>query len=258
MAATNRVYGWKRDHDDHVRDYKFSEHPGILTPRPPIIDEEPAMPAVYDQLDLGSCTGNATGGAIHFDEIKQHWGKKIFVPSRMKIYYDGRVIEGTTDQDCGCEIRDVIKAVATVGVCPEIEWPYDVTKFNVRPPQSCYTHSALHKVVRYYRVPQTAPAIEACLASGFPTIFGFDVFEEFEGDAVAQTGIVPMPGSSDTSVGGHAVLLIGYNQNTRMFKVRNSWGKDWGQRGYFFMPYDYVLSAGLANDFWTLRFTTGD
>ena len=90
-----------------------------------------------------------------------------------------------------------------------------------------------------------------CLADGFPFVFGFTVYESFETLKVAQTGIVPMPKKSERTLGGHAVMAIGYDQKQKHFIVRNSWGPQWGQAGYFTMPYAYLET--LASDFWTIR-----
>ena len=99
--------------------------------------------------------------------------------------------------------------------------------------------------------------MRGCLAAGFPFVFGFTVYESFESDAVAQTGMVPMPGSTEAVKGGHAVVSVGSDDNRRLFYVRNSWGSSWGDNGYCYMPYEYLLSAHLANDFWTIRTVTG-
>jgi C1A family cysteine protease len=95
--------------------------------------------------------------------------------------------------------------------------------------------------------------MKGCLASGYPFVFGFTVYSSFEGAKVAQSGIVPMPGSAEKPIGGHAVLAVGYDDDTREFLVRNSWGPGWGIKGYFKMPYAYLTAPKLATDFWTIR-----
>ena len=95
--------------------------------------------------------------------------------------------------------------------------------------------------------------MKACLASGYPFVFGFTVYESFEGDAVAKSGMVPMPADSETEVGGHAVMAVGYNDSIERFLVRNSWGPDWGVGGYFTIPYGYLTDSDLADDFWVIR-----
>ena len=105
------------------------------------------------------------------------------------------------------------------------------------------------------RLTQSLVLMKGCLASGFPFVFGFTVYESFESNAVASSGIVPMPAPNEKIVGGHAVVLVGYNDAVDRFRVRNSWGTRWGQKGYFEMPYLYVTSGSLASDFWVVQQT---
>jgi len=207
---------------------------------------------IYDQGQLGSCTGNAIGCAIQFERLKQK-RKPDFIPSRLFIYYNERDMEGTIKSDSGAQIRDGIKSVAKLGVCPEPEWPYDIKKFTARPPKKCFTHALKYKAVSYQRVIQTLNQMKGCLASGYPFVFGFSVYDSFEGDAVAKTGMVPMPAPKEKLLGGHAVLAVGYDDKQQRFLVRNSWGKSWGLGGYFTMPYAYMTDSNLCDDLWTIR-----
>ena len=104
----------------------------------------------------------------------------------------------------------------------------------------------------YRSVPQQITQLQACLATGTPFVFGFSVYDSFESGEVASTGIVNMPGPKEKQVGGHAVVAVGYDNATQRFTVRNSWGRSWGQKGYYTMPYAYVTSAQLAQDFWAI------
>jgi C1A family cysteine protease len=244
-----RNYGWIRDFpDSRDRLYQLPRKVGAL---PPSIDLRPGCPALYDQGDLGSCTANAIGAAIEFDQMKQKL--PVATPSRLFIYYNERAIEGTIDQDSGAQIRDGIKSVASDGACPETMWGYVEANFATPPPSPCYEYAKLHPAVQYDRVTQDANQMKACLASGYPFVFGFTVYESFEGDAVAKSGMVPMPADSETEVGGHAVMAVGYNDSIERFLVRNSWGPDWGVGGYFTIPYGYLTDSDLADDFWVIR-----
>jgi C1A family cysteine protease len=162
-------------------------------------------------------------------------------------------MEGTIKSDSGAQIRDGIKSVAKLGVCPEPEWPYDINKFATRPPKKCFTHALKYRAVSYQRVIQTLNQMKGCLASGYPFVFGFSVYDSFEGDAVAKTGTVPMPAPKEKLLGGHAVLAVGYDDKQQRFLVRNSWGKSWGIGGYFTMPYAYMTDSNLCDDLWTIR-----
>jgi len=195
---------------------------------------------------------NAIGAAIQFDRMKQNLSPD-FIPSRLFIYYNERVMEGTVSIDHGAQIRDGIKSVAKQGVCPEKDWPYDISKFAMRPPPADYREALQSRAVGYSRLVQNANLLKGCLASGFPFVFGFTVYESFESQAVAPSGVVPMPSSGEQVVGGHAVLAVGYDDSTQRFIVRNSWNTNWGMAGYCTMPYAYVRDPNLADDLWTIR-----
>ena len=245
-------YGWVPDLPD-ARDHLYSAPIARLGPLPPRIDLRPQCAPVYDQGQLGSCTGNAIAGAIQFDRSKQEL-QPDFVPSRLFIYYNERVIENTVRYDSGAQIRDGIKAVATIGVCDERLWPYDIAAFAKRPPQSALDAAADTRAASYCRVARSLTQMKGCLASGYPFVFGFSVYEGFETDEVATSGTLDMPDvSTEKMIGGHAVLAVGYDDQAQRFIVRNSWGANWGQAGYFTMPYTYVIEENLADDFWTIR-----
>jgi C1A family cysteine protease len=247
---TPRRYGWIRDLPDH-RDRCYTAEPPGFGPLPPSVDLRAGCPPVYDQGQLGSCTANAIAAALEFDRKKQ--GLPDFTPSRLFIYYNERAMEGTIASDSGAQIRDGIKSVATQGDCPEAEWPYDPAVFAVQPAAQCYADAVKYKAVQYAAVGQDERSVKTCLANGYPFVFGFTVFAAFESEPVAQTGQVPMPGLfAGPPQGGHAVLCVGYDDATSMFTVRNSWGPDWGDKGYFYMRYQYLLSDQYADDFWTI------
>lgn len=247
---SNRKYGWKKQRPDS-RDFRFTRPThlmGVLLPS--VVDMRPECPPVYDQLNLGACTGNAWAGMFSFLLLKELG--KLFNPSRLFIYWHERVLEGTVSQDSGAEIRDGAKTLADKGVCAEENWPYDVSKFAVCPPTEAFGEAYHRKLLKYEAINNTdLTEMKLCLASGYPIVAGFAVFQSFESDAVAKTGVVPMPGANEQPIGGHAVLIVGYDDIRGVFIVRNSWGADWGDKGYFTVPYAYFTDSNLASDFWT-------
>jgi len=249
MTSTNRRYGWRPDLPDQ-RDFLFRAS-RLTAPLPSKVDLHAGCPPVYDQGNLGSCTANALAGAIDFERKKQ---KLPFLsPSRLFIYYNERALEDSVASDSGATLRDGMKTVAAQGACAESMWPYDIAQFATLPAAACYTAALLHRTISYARVAQDLTQMKTCLVSGFPFVFGFTVYESFESDAVAQTGKVPMPGSNESALGGHACVIVGYSDASQRFLCRNSWGPDWGINGYFTLPYPYALNSNLAGDFWTIR-----
>jgi len=241
-----RKWGWIPDLPDG-RDFSFKrEFPGRKVPDK--VDLRPLCSPVEDQGNLGSCTANAGVGVYETLEAKQ--GMKPFEDkSRLFLYYNTRSLEGTTGQDSGASIRDTIRAMARWGLCSESIWPYDICRFDKKPASKCYAEAKKHLIVAYQRL-YTLDEMLGCLADGFPFEFGFSVYESFESDQVARTGLVPMPKRGESLLGGHAVVGVGYDQATERLIVRNSWGVGWGDKGYFYLPFAYASNRNLSDDFW--------
>lgn len=262
LASSKYSYGWLPDRPDQ-RDHLYAAPSHILSALPASVDLRPNCSPVLDQSSLGSCTANSIAAALEFDQKKQNLPEST--PSRLFIYYNERAMEGTVSSDSGAMIRDGIKSVNKQGTCPEVMWPYDISRFTVKPSASCYQNALTHRTVSYQRVARTLAQMKGCLAAGFPFVFGFTVYESFESDQITQTGVVPMPSHYEQVLGGHAVLCCGFDDAQQRFYVQNSWGTEWGMgrtatssntdRGFFSIPYAYLLSSSLASDFWTIRST---
>jgi len=254
MVEKKLKHGWQSDSFDS-RDLLYKPTTTIL---PISVDLRVTgfMPPVYDQLQLGSCTANAIASAFQYEMNKQK--ESSFIPSRLFIYYNERKIEGTVSSDAGAQIRDGIKSVAKLGVCPEIMWTYDVHKFKNKPTSGCFSEALKHLAVKYSRIGHTLDLIKGCLADGSPFPFGFNVPASFEGNEIAKTGILQMPTVGEKFVGGHAVKGVGYDDNFVIgnhkgaILVKNSWNTDWGISGYFWMPYDFITNSKLCSDFWKI------
>jgi len=242
-----RKYGWRPEFPDH-RDFTFVAQPSTVLPD--FVDLRPFCSKVEDQGNLGSCTAQALVGALEVLEVKK-W-KKYLDLSRLFVYYNERVLEDTVDDDAGAMIRDGIKTLASQGVCIESLWPYQITQFTKKPPPGAFTEALLHKIISYHKLNGLCD-MQYALAEGYPFVFGFSVYDSFESRQVAETGIVPMPKRNESFLGGHAVLAVGYDQKKKWFTVRNSWGREWGDKGYFYIPFDFVSNPGLASDFWVIH-----
>jgi C1A family cysteine protease len=257
MAYNVKKYGWKPDLPDH-RDQMYAAPVAAVATLPKKVDLTAQCPAVYDQKQLGSCTANSIAAAVEFDLKKQKVAD--FMPSRLFIYYNERVIEHTVKEDAGAMIRDGMKVINKLGVPHEKLWPYSDANpgpFEEKPSDAAFKDGLQHKATTYQRVPRVLRSMKARLASGYPFVFGFTVYESFESEEVAKTGDVPMPGASEKTLGGHAVLAVGYDDDTQRFIVRNSWGPKWGKQGYFTLPYAYLLDDNLSDDFWTVLAISG-
>ena len=210
-----------------------------------------SMPPVYDQGAIGSCTAQALCAAFTFEHSD-------FDGSRLFLYYNGRVLDNNVAIDAGATLADGIKTLQTYGLCPESEWPYIEDEFATKPPDSCYSNALNHKAIKVYNVPKNLKAMQATLASGIPFVAGIKVFTSFESKSVSNTGKVSMPKTKDKLLGGHAILVCGYNNTTNEWIVRNSWGPSWGDKGYFYLPYKYLLKPRLSADFWAIEAVTCD
>jgi len=251
-VRTQQRFGWKPDMPDW-RDKVLALPGDKKKDLPAQVDLRPNEHfEIYDQGYLGSCTANAIGAAFHFAQIKE--GVTDFVPSRLFIYYNERAMEGSVNQDAGAYIRDGIKSVYQLGACHESMWPYDENRFTEAPKERCYQDASLNKCKSYARVPQNLDDLRGCIAGGLPFVFGFAVFESFMTQEVATTGIVPMPQQFESILGGHAVQAIGYDDENQWFIVRNSWGEGWGDKGYFYLPYEYMANPQLVGDLWAIVF----
>ncbi len=242
-------FGWVPDLPDH-RDVLYGIVRRVPARLPLRVDLRPMCSPVEDQGNLGSCTGNALAGALEFLERKD---KVSFTDlSRLFIYYNERAMEHTVKSDSGAMIRDGIKTLAKQGVCPEAKWVYTESKFAAKPPATCYKEALKHQITSYQRI-LTLDEMRTCLSDGYPFVFGFTVYESFMSQRVAKTGMASMPKKGEKVVGGHAVVAVGYDDGTKRFTVRNSWGPSWGVAGYFFLPYAYLSDRNLSDDMWTIR-----
>ena len=266
-----RKLGWKPDLPDH-RDYVIDEHPTtvhLFTPPRSLTGIAPGkggLPArldlsqfcspVEDQGALGSCTAQAVVGVVEY--LERRAMKRHVDASRLFVYKTGRMIDGYVG-DTGLSVRTGMKALATFGAPPERYWPYDIDRFDDDPGAFVYAYGQRFRALRYYRLDierrsrmQLLLLMKKVMVYGLPIAFGFIVYSW--GD---DRGAFPMPEEGQEPQGGHAVVAVGYDDDIRIgdstgaLRIRNSWGTGWGQSGYGWLPYDYVLQT-LSADFWTI------
>lgn len=234
---------------ESYRTRRVAKHPNLAAIQ--TVDLAPNFPPVFDQGQLGSCTANALLGAYEFEMLKQK--EPLANLSRLFLYYQERAKEGTVSTDSGAEIQDGVWVLqAGTGVCSESLWSYDISQFTVAPSPAALADAGNHHVVTAQRLSGSLDDLRQTLVNGTPVVFGIEVFSEMMSDAVASTGIVPMPTPDEQAEGGHAICLAGYDDSSKLFKFRNSWGTSWGDNGYGYLPYDYVTNSQYSSDFWAL------
>jgi C1A family cysteine protease len=285
MHRSEHGFGWLPDRPD-VRDHtpetpKWSapetqqevqlqlDQLGVRAPREPgslpaSVDLRDGFPPIEDQGEIGSCTANAGAALLeYFERVSS--GKHIDA-SRLFLYKATRNLMGETG-DTGAYLRSTMKAMVLFGIPPEQYWPYDTTRFDVEPSAFCYAFAADFKTVRYYRLDATDTTpeellqrVKTNLAAKLPSMFGFTVYSSIQ--YAPRTGEIPYPARGDHDVGGHAIVAAGYDdgkvirhpsgpETIGALLIRNSWGTRWGEAGYGWLPYEYVID-GLAIDWWSL------
>jgi len=276
VNPVKRYYGLKKQKVD-ARDYIYKAPMAVVVALPKKVSLTLYDSPIENQGGLGACTAFATCGAMQLLEIKQGApGFKLlaFIElgfmkvaravlnffriinwyagnlSKLFVYYNARAIEGTADSDSGAELRDVIKGVVTYGACNEQDWWYNEPAVTLQPSLVAYS-DAKKNILKEYRALETLDDMRGCLADGSPFVFGFIVYNSFEFGSINQTGIVEMPKDGEAIIASHGVCCVGYDDNKKLFKCRNSWGNKWGKGGYFYMPYDYITKYGF--DFWMLK-----
>jgi len=270
-GATWRGMGWRPDLPDFRDLHSGSESIREVLGKsrllrsaaktgPASVDLRAWCSPIEDQGELGSCTANA--GVALFEYFERRAFGKHLDASRLFLYKVTRNLMGAKG-DTGAELRDTMKAMVLFGVPPEKYWAYKISRYEEEPTSFCYAFAQSYQAAKYYRLdpPGTAPTkalseIKKSLAAQLPVMFGFSVYSSLPGVGDGK-GEIPYPGPGDKMEGGHAIVAVGYDDGKKIGKekgallIRNSWGTEWGDKGYGWLPYTYVES-GLAEDFWTL------
>ena len=256
MFEKYKLNAWKTDHLD-PRDYKFKSVNKFSAAKHKPVNLTAVNPIIIDQGDLGSCTACASTSLINYvRKINKHTDLN---PSVLFTYYTTRQIENTVLYDSGASLRSAIKSTVNYGITSETLWPYIVENFDNKPSLQAYTEAKLHQTLSYYRINNTKLAdLLACLSQGFPFVFGFAVYDNFFTQSVLPGAYINLPNTrTNRYLGGHAVIAEGWETrlNKTYFICKNSWGSNFGDKGYFKIEAGYLTNSRLATDFWTVRTT---
>jgi C1A family cysteine protease len=258
LTSTLRVYNHIKGEPDS-RDFKYTMTLRALAKQtlPVIIDFRQLyprfIPNVFDQGGLGCSAVSACSNAVRFVLRKEK--NKELNPSRLYMYWFARFVENPNNDfsDSGVTIRSILSSIHTYGLCDDSLFPYNVNKYKIKPPNKCIRSATPNtRDFKYLSVDNTnLTLIKQVLVAGLPIIFGMNVYESFESETVTRTGMVTVPRENENLLGGHVALIVGYDESKRCFIVMNSWGINWGDKGYFYLPYDYLP---LTSDMWVVKF----
>lgn len=237
----NRIYNLKIN---RIPTLNIKDNP-VPPNIPQNVDLRSKFGPIYDQGLLGSCTANALCGLITYNN-------PTFFGSRLFLYYNERKLENNIPDDTGAYLSDGILSLEKYGICLESDWPYIISQFAVKPPDQCYIDALNHRAIKVSNINNNLTDMKHNLINGSPFVVGIQVYSSFESALVTQTGLVPMPTISDTLLGGHAVVCVGYDDDKQHWIIRNSWGINWGDKGYFYLPYDYLVNSSLTSDLWCI------
>ncbi len=241
-----RIYNLKIDRVPQCQ-LKFKSFQKVKLPES--VDLRKNFPPIYDQGNLGSCTANALCAVHEFETVDE----KVdigFKPSRLFLYYNERKLENTVSEDSGALLSTGIKCMNKYGVCSEKYCPYIIEKFAQKPSPEAYKEALEHKVITASNIHQDVTSMKLSLYNKNPFVVGIAIYSSFESPEVAKTGKVPMPKPDEECLGGHAVVVCGYTKDHWI--MRNSWGDSWGDKGYFYLPYLYLLDSDLSSDLWNI------
>lgn len=247
-----RKFGWIKDEPDN-RDFPFMvklTSAKIYNP----VDLRKDCPPVRDQKNLGACSAFGATGLVEYARKKQGF-KDLWQPSPLFTYYTTRELHNTTNVDSGATVRYALKSIVKSGVTPETSWPYIIEKFAEKPPENLYRLALDRQALSYRRLRDNSiDEMQECLEQGYPFIFGLQIYDSFL--YCKSNGIIPIPKPSKEFLhGGHCLMCVGWKlvNGRKHFIVQNSWSDKWGDKGYCYIPFEYMGAQRYASDFWMIR-----
>lgn len=212
------------------------------------VDLRNYLPDIVNQGQTNSCTANAIACLINY------LNNNLKNVSRLFLYYNERLIENCINEDAGAYISDGILSLITFGICEEEVWPYELENLMIKPSNKAYVEALCNKALIVKNIPNTFSAMINALNNNYPFVVGIEVYDSFEDENVQKTGIVPYPNTKrEILLGGHAIVCVGYDSNKKLWIMRNSWGTEWGDKGYFYIPLEYLLNDKFTSELWIIQ-----
>ncbi len=223
--------------------YKNIEEEELDTSLIDYIDLRPKFREVYDQGKIGSCTANALCSIFEYDTTA------LFKGSRLFLYYNERIYIRSTDEDKGAYLSDGIKSLKIHGICEEKYWVYNIENVFKEPSKEAYINARNNYVVEAFNITNKISIIKKWLLKNEPIAISLAIYSSFTNN---KTGIINIPKENEEMIGGHAIIICGFDDKNKRFIMRNSWGIYWGDKGYFYLPYDYITNDKLCGDLWII------
>ncbi len=244
-----------RIYNVHLK-YEKVEDDGLInlstSSLPTKVDLSESCKLIYDQRSIGSCTANACSWAYYYQ-------KRSFLPSRLFLYYYSRLYDqqngdNSVKIDDGSTLESAVRTLKNKGVCPEGRYPYIIRKYGKRPPPRLSNIAVNNRIISFSKIAQNINSMKQCLANNKPFVFGIYVFDSYESSYTDRTGILTTPNTrTESFLGGHAICAVGYDDEKQLIKFANSYGKSWGDEGFGYIPYNYILNPDLADDMWVIN-----
>lgn len=251
LSPAGRRYAAKRDFHDY-RDHLLPARMRATHKLKELVDERPFCGPIKNQLQTGSCTGHA--GTSDFEWIDRKYFKASRVFSPMFLYSNELLMEGTFPEDDGAQPRTICKVLTNIGCCEETDDPYGAGQIT-QPMPAEIEAAGKHKMGGYHRLQGLQDFLLALSdPTPWPVLVAFSVYESFESQKVADTGVMPVPDvAKEACLGGHEVLAVGYDLKKHVAIIQNSWGADWGDKGFFLMPLSVIANPDLVSDLWVVH-----
>jgi hypothetical protein len=238
-----RSFDIKIEYKQISTDVIYNENNDIY---PDIIDLRDKFMEIYDQGKIGSCSANALCSIFEYDAIH-------FKGSRLFLYYNERLMINKTDEDSGAYLIDGINSLKKYGICEEKYWKYNIDNIFMVPSKEAYENAKNNYLIDSLNIKKNLNEIKKWLSRNEPIAIAIAIYSNFMEEG-RNNGIINMPKETDIYLGGHAVILCGYIDKEKRFILRNSWGDYWGDKGYFYLPYEYIIGNNnlSGNDFWII------